>query len=251
MGRLIIRQNTLKNIREGVNMFKRLQVASLLPVLLAGVGCVTTSADGRCKDAGGDVAETKSADGNQTQAKYFDIDLSGLSPELTKIVIRGWKYAEKSLSSEQLLAMVRKKNDWTFPPTEAPLTGEYVAESIEHGKSIDGSVPIKPRVKFYRSPRWGRDVCNGFSAGPLHQTAATGCTKRGTIYKNTNALGDSPEVLGEFFVHEWLHVAGFDHDGNDNQCSAEKRNSVPIYVACVAANLESAQDLARCSLACE
>lgn len=180
---------------------------------------------------------------------YYDLSETKIPSPYYDLVKKGILRAEETLKSDEFLKVIRNKEDWTYPQSGETVNGNEIVEII-NTKKLPDSKPIRPKLYFYSSPKWGWDICRGFSFWP-YTTKSTGCSNGSDrVYKNIRSLGDSYHTFSEFFIHEWLHAAGFGHGGNFNQCSKEKRNSVPIYIACVAELQLREKDIDQCSHAC-
>ena len=194
-------------------------------------------------------------DGNQTKSaefsyEYYDLKDVSIPADKYEFIKEGVLKAEEILLNAEFLKQIENKNDWTYQPNGMPIRGKDVVEVIRSMKNIRTSELVNPKLYFYTPPSWGWDECNGFSAVPFKRTSSTGCSNKNGINKNLLALGDSYHTFSEFYIHEWLHAAGFGHGGNSKQCSKEKRNSVPIYTGCVAEQLLRGNDVKQCSEAC-
>lgn len=193
--------------------------------------------------------------GNQTKPaefsyEYYDLSDVEIPANKYEFIKEGVRKAEEILASEMFLKQIENKDDWTYQPNGMQIRGKDVVDVIKSRENIKNSALVSPKLSFYTPPVWGWDECSGFSAVPFKRTNSTGCSNKNGISKNLLALGDSYHTFSEFYIHEWLHAAGFGHGGNSNQCSKEKRNSVPIYTGCVAEQLLRGNDAKQCSEAC-
>jgi hypothetical protein len=179
------------------------------------------------------------------RSSYFSINENTIPAEHWVTVAAALKIIEQTLPDEAFLNHIRAKSDWTF--LSPPATAAGVVVSIQRRVSVENGAAVHPRLAFYKPAAWGEDVCGGWHWGPIYQTSATGCTsKDGTIWRNELRMQDAPD-MAEFLVHEWMHAAGFQHGDNDDQETREKRNSVPIHVACLAVSFPDLTEMTRCS----
>jgi hypothetical protein len=185
---------------------------------------------------------------NQECSSYFCVDLSSVPPSLKDSVTTSMRNVDAVLKNEAFLEAVRAKTQWTF--VEQGVGGADVVRRLQSRAGLDGGV-IRPTIVFYSPPWFGKDVCGGRSFGPK-RTSSTGCTSGDGLIIRRNIEKHSPEgkYFMEFLVHEWLHAADFEHGSNFKQCSREKRNSVPIHVACLAVAYPDLKEMAACALAC-
>jgi len=205
-----------------------------------------------CSTKGG-ISETgenqvRSVDYNYEYYNLADAEIPNENYELIK---EGILRAEELLKNDEFLSILEKKEDWTYTPNGEPLDGKTVVNVIKTKASIQTSKQVYPKLYFYTPPKWGMDVCGGVTVFPFWETSSTGCSNGSDeINKNLFAIGDSYHIFSEFYIHEWMHAAGFGHGGNKYQCTKEKRNSVPIYVGCAAEQYLRGEDIAQCSKEC-
>ncbi len=199
------------------------------------------------------------AGGDETIPVDFDYDLYDLSSlEVPKKHYQLIKAAvvkiESLLKEEGFLNQIKSKNDWTYPPDGNSITGAEVVKSIIERKNILTGKITKPTMSLYYSPTFGIDVCGGKSFFFI-KTKVTGCALQNsdsstTVHKNLNKIGKTSESFSGFYIHEWLHAAGYSHAGNTKQCTKKKRNSVPIYIACIAEKNLLGESTIGCEKAC-
>lgn len=182
-----------------------------------------------------------------TGSRFVDVDTASLPSALRNTVARAIRYVDSVLVDDRILGIIAAKNDWTFAGTTS---GDSIARAIRNARDIETGAPVGARLRFYRSPRTGRDECGGVSAPGL-PTSSTGCTDRhGVIHRNVRFQDAKVAKTSQFLVHEWLHAAGFGHGGNAGQCKKDKRNSVPIWVSCVATSDGSQSAVSACGQPC-
>jgi hypothetical protein len=152
------------------------------------------------------------------------------------------------LTDEDFLRRVEAKTDWTYVGTGT--TGRMIAHTIRTRSHATKGTPVRPRLEFYKPFPWFWDRCGGFHFWPFYRSISTGCTKdtrdQPVILRNLLKQGNA-EDTAEFLVHEWLHAAGYVHGSNDGQDTVEKRNSVPIHVACLAIAFPDAAEMNACA----
>jgi hypothetical protein len=179
-------------------------------------------------------------------SSYFSVLENDVPAKHRSTVAAALLMVDNTLSNEAFLERVQRKADWTF--LVPPATAAGVSVSLRRKVDVGDGSEVRPRVVFYNPPSWGEDVCGGWHWGPFRQSISTGCTTRdGVIRRSISKMQDDPADMAEFLVHEWMHAAGFGHGDNDHQESREKRNSVPIHVACLAVAFPDDTEMAKCA----
>lgn len=181
---------------------------------------------------------------------YFDVSQTQVPPAHAAVVEAALRRIDAALTTERFYTPIQAKTDWTYVAPPATVAG--IAASIRQRIEVGSGEPVRPRLIFYKPAYWGKDICGGAHWGPFYQTKSTGCTSNDgkTIYRNVVKMTDDEVDTAEFLVHEWLHAAGYKHGDNYNQCRQDKRNSVPIHVACLAAAFPNSAEMTECSLPC-
>ena len=183
-------------------------------------------------------------------SRLYDLSAANIPADHVRMVEQAVRRADSLSTAPSFLADVRSKNTYTF--TDDETDGATVAQVLERAEQREGGERVRPRLVFYSPPTIGRDVCGGWSWWFVRKTSTTGCTlSDGMVYRSQRDFPSDPDILAEFLLHEWMHVAGFGHEGNRNQCSQQKRNSVPIYVGCLSRASSDPEKVAACSLSCQ
>jgi len=182
-------------------------------------------------------------------SSYFTVLESDVPAAHRATVSAALLLIDKTLSNPAFLDRVHAKTDWTF--LVPPATAAGVSTSLRGKVDVGDGSAVRPRLLFYDPPYWGKDVCGGSHQGPFYQSISTGCTTPDgmTIRRSIPKMQGDPADMAEFLVHEWMHAAGFGHGSNDDQEGREKRNSVPIHVACLAVAFPDNVEMAKCSQA--
>jgi len=182
-------------------------------------------------------------------SSMFDIGQSSIPAEHRDHIQAAVAHAENALAAEPLLARLQEKTTWQF--AEPGTTGGELVRRIRERRD-QRNAPVRPPLRFYTPPYVGKDVCGGVSRGPFGRTKSTGCTdQQGVIHLSLWHLEDDPLDTAEFLAHEWMHAADYGHGDNHNQHTAEKRNSVPIYVGCLVEAYPDAGRMDLCTLSLE
>jgi hypothetical protein len=192
--------------------------------------------------------DNDSASDERIESSFFVVSSANLSAGQFTVVSEGLRILEERTQDPEFLRIIQSKTDWTFPPESGPVSGNAVATCIS-SKVCNGFSGVQTDLDFYTPPSFGWDICGGFST-PWRPTQSTGCTNATGVHRSSLAAPQSADDVAAFLVHEWLHVVGFGHGDNYNQCDTNKRNSVPIYTACILENLTNPSVSAECSSPC-
>jgi hypothetical protein len=181
------------------------------------------------------------------RASLFNLTNSRIPAEFSELLALAVQRANSLVRDEGFLKVIEAKQTWTYAPGAS---GAEIASVFRTRLRPGTREVVRPKIAFYTPPAIGRDVCGGWSWGPLYRTKADGCYKNGTVYASVAAVPKDPIALAGFLLHEWLHAADYVHGDNFDQCQVEKRNSVPIYINCISQAYPDTDAIAACALAC-
>ncbi|HEU0298969.1 MAG TPA: hypothetical protein VFR37_05925 [Longimicrobium sp.] len=200
-----------------------------------------------CASAGEGLAPAQGEiDRSLASAVYFDVDQSQLPAQHREKVVRAVLQVDETFPAEPFLARLKAKSDWTF--TEPAATGDELVRRVRD-RQDENDATVRPRLSFYTPPGWGKDTCGGWSFGPFRRTSSTGCTDNaGNIKISLEHISNDPTAVAEFLAHEWMHAADYRHGDNNNQHTAQKRNSVPIHVGCLVRSYPNTSRMDLCAL---
>jgi hypothetical protein len=181
---------------------------------------------------------------------YFDLSGTRVPDSHAATLEEAVRRVDAVLTDENFLRRVEAKSNWTY--VEAGTSGRTIAQGLRTRTHATKGTPVRPQLGFYQPFPWFWDRCGGFHFWPFYRSISTGCTtgtpEHPVILRNLLKQGDA-EDTAEFLVHEWLHAAGYVHGSNGGQDSVEKRNSVPIHVACLAIAFPEQGEMDACAAA--